>query len=601
MRVDEFRCLFLQREVKPGHSAPMAREVFISHSARDRSVADAVCEALEASGLRCWVAPRNVRPGHSFGGEITRALRQSKVMVLIFSGHSNKSEQVLREVQLATDCHLPIIRFRIEDVALTDDLTYFLSTPHWLDALTPPLSKHIATLELAVRELVGQSPQELADVGVSERARDGESTQKEERETVTKKAFGRGKLMAIAGVLFLAAIGVFVAVTRSGRQAATERLASTPILASPAAQTPQLRASPSLPSPPTAEPSRAAFLPSPAPESSHGGTQPNLAGPAPRNGRSWKAWLDDFVHQYVRSSESNDSEVATSFFGPTVDLFDEGLKQHDFIRRDTALYNARWPTRRATIRGDVRLSEKIPDRAYTATFEADYYVESTARGEWINLAVLVDLQIAVSDGLPRITSLKQKRLRKEEGKMQPRPPAKAENIPNNPVAATTIAPTAMAASSAVAPSAPPTNSAEGNPRLVRVVNTRHGFSALLPPDVFPNPQTPFTADRQIFSSADGQTTLTLFVRVNTSAQSLRESYEQWAAQHTKTEPGKTVDYKILRENWFVVSGEKSGRGFYVKAVAKKDLIAFMYFECDENNYPVSKETLTTMSRAFDGN
>ena len=135
----------------------MAHDVFISHSAHNREVADAICEALEKAAIRCWVAPRDVRPGRSFPGEITRAIQQSKVFLLVFSGHSNNSEQVLREVQLATDSRLPIIRFRIEDVALTDDLRYFLSTPHWLDALTPPLSKHIARLQLAIQELLGQS------------------------------------------------------------------------------------------------------------------------------------------------------------------------------------------------------------------------------------------------------------------------------------------------------------------------------------------------------------------------------------------------------------------------------------------------------------
>lgn len=135
----------------------MAHDVFISHSAHNREVADAICAALEKAAIRCWVAPRDVRPGRSFPGEITRAIQQSKVMLLVFSSHSNNSEQVLREVQLATDSRLPIIRFRIEDVALTDDLRYFLSTPHWLDALTPPLSKHIARLQLAIQELLGQS------------------------------------------------------------------------------------------------------------------------------------------------------------------------------------------------------------------------------------------------------------------------------------------------------------------------------------------------------------------------------------------------------------------------------------------------------------
>lgn len=135
----------------------MAHDVFISHSAHNREVADAICEALEKTGTRCWVAPRDVRPGRSFPGEITRAIQQSKVMVMVFSSHSNNSEQVLREIQLATDSRLVIIRFRIEDVALTDDLRYFLSSPHWLDALTPPLSKHIERLQLAIKELLDQS------------------------------------------------------------------------------------------------------------------------------------------------------------------------------------------------------------------------------------------------------------------------------------------------------------------------------------------------------------------------------------------------------------------------------------------------------------
>jgi hypothetical protein len=96
------------------------------------------------------------------------------------------------------------------------------------------------------------------------------------------------------------------------------------------------------------------------------------------------------------------------------------VKPLEAIRRDTEAYNSRWPTRRATIRGDVQLSEKAVDRAYGARFEADYYVENPSRGEWINLAVLVDLQMAISDGMPRITSMKQKTLRKEKGTMQPR-------------------------------------------------------------------------------------------------------------------------------------------------------------------------------------
>src|SRR4029077_1606010 len=132
----------------------MPHDVFISHSSQDKPVADAVCAALENAAIRCWIAPRDVQPGRSFAGEITRAIQRSKVMVLIFSAHSNASEQVLREVQLAANSHLHIVQFRIADVIPNDDLEYYLSTPHWLDALTPPLENHLKRLKGSVKALL---------------------------------------------------------------------------------------------------------------------------------------------------------------------------------------------------------------------------------------------------------------------------------------------------------------------------------------------------------------------------------------------------------------------------------------------------------------
>ena len=41
----------------------MAHDAFISYSSKDKTIADAVCARLEARGIRCWIAPRDVRPG----------------------------------------------------------------------------------------------------------------------------------------------------------------------------------------------------------------------------------------------------------------------------------------------------------------------------------------------------------------------------------------------------------------------------------------------------------------------------------------------------------------------------------------------------------
>src|SRR5882724_9619557 len=140
----------------------MSHEVFISHSSLDKPVADAVCAALENTGIGCWIAPRDVQPGRSFAGEITRAIQRSKVMVLIFSAHSNTSEQILREVQLAANSHLPIVPFRIEDVLPNEDLEYYLSAPQWLDALTPPLESNLQRLGTSLKALLKMAVEDPA-------------------------------------------------------------------------------------------------------------------------------------------------------------------------------------------------------------------------------------------------------------------------------------------------------------------------------------------------------------------------------------------------------------------------------------------------------
>jgi len=93
-------------------------------------------------------------PGRSYSGEITRAIQQSRAFILIFSQHSNNSEQVLREVQLAANSRLHIVQFRIDDVVPSDDLEYYLSGPHWLDAVTPPLEDHLGQLKNSVKALL---------------------------------------------------------------------------------------------------------------------------------------------------------------------------------------------------------------------------------------------------------------------------------------------------------------------------------------------------------------------------------------------------------------------------------------------------------------
>lgn len=134
----------------------MGHDVFISYSSKDKPTADAACAVLESKGLRCWIAPRDILPGEDWGQSIIAAINGCKVMVLIFSSHANQSQQIKREVERAVHRGLPLIPVRIEDVLPASSLEYFLSTPHWLDAFTPPMERHLLHLAATIMQLLSR-------------------------------------------------------------------------------------------------------------------------------------------------------------------------------------------------------------------------------------------------------------------------------------------------------------------------------------------------------------------------------------------------------------------------------------------------------------
>jgi len=139
---------------RPAHAARGAHEVFVSHSAKDKAAAEAVCATLEASGVRVWMAPRDILPGVTWGEAIIDAIAAARVMVVLFSTASNASPQVLREVERAVGKGVAVVPVRIEDVKPSKAMEYFLSSPHWLDAIEPPLAQHLERVAHTIRALL---------------------------------------------------------------------------------------------------------------------------------------------------------------------------------------------------------------------------------------------------------------------------------------------------------------------------------------------------------------------------------------------------------------------------------------------------------------
>lgn len=145
----------------------MPFDVFISYSSKDKTAGDATCAALEAAGLRCWIAPRDVPPGSDWAGSIVDAIDHCRLMILVFSANANGSRQVHREVQRAFEREVPVVPFRIENIAPEKALAYYVGSVHWLDALTPPLEKHLERLVKASKGILEAG---LVDPVVKEKA-----------------------------------------------------------------------------------------------------------------------------------------------------------------------------------------------------------------------------------------------------------------------------------------------------------------------------------------------------------------------------------------------------------------------------------------------
>jgi formylglycine-generating enzyme required for sulfatase activity len=133
--------------------------VFVSHASEDKPAADAMCAALERSGVRCWIAPRDIMPGDDWADSILKAITSSKLMVLIFSRHTAQSPHVKREIERAVHHGIPIAPLRVEDVLPDGALEFFLSSQHWSDLFPGPIQEHVRDVLGRIRGLLGVGPQ----------------------------------------------------------------------------------------------------------------------------------------------------------------------------------------------------------------------------------------------------------------------------------------------------------------------------------------------------------------------------------------------------------------------------------------------------------
>jgi len=170
--------------------------VFVSYATADRKQALAVCKAIERRGTACWISSRDVPPGENYQEAIVRSLREARAMVLVFSGAANNSDEIKKELSLASRYHVPVMALRIEDIEPSDAFAYELSTRQWIDAFAG-WDRSIDSLVQRVAELGGRRSPAAAS-----------------KHPITRRTSNASRRLAVAAVLIAIVLAIAAGIWR---------------------------------------------------------------------------------------------------------------------------------------------------------------------------------------------------------------------------------------------------------------------------------------------------------------------------------------------------------------------------------------------------
>ena len=130
-------------------------DVFISYSSRQKNIADAICHVLEEHNIKCWIAPRDIPVGEKYAAVITRAIKESKLVVLVFSELSAVSPWVESEINIAFSNRKPILPYKVDNANLNDydEFYLMLNNRHWIESVPDFRSRFNELLETVAHSL----------------------------------------------------------------------------------------------------------------------------------------------------------------------------------------------------------------------------------------------------------------------------------------------------------------------------------------------------------------------------------------------------------------------------------------------------------------
>ena len=133
--------------------------IFISYSRKDGEFVDRLMQTLDRYGFPTWADVNAIVGGDVWKGAISKAVRECDAFLIILSPQSAGSENVSKELAVATKHARRILPVMYQACEIPDKMEYDLAELQWADFHNLPFDE---ALEGLVRALGGKPTADLA-------------------------------------------------------------------------------------------------------------------------------------------------------------------------------------------------------------------------------------------------------------------------------------------------------------------------------------------------------------------------------------------------------------------------------------------------------
>ena len=188
----------------------MNAEVFISYASKDRDRILDLVDRLDAAGVSVWIDQMSIEGATMWSQEIVSAIRNCKVLILAISSSSADSENVVKELALASEGRKRILPVYLESAEIPESMAYQLAGIQRVEFFDgdeevgqQSVFRALAKLGVTVSEEAS-----TAAAGAPKRTRHGASRATTSEVAKSEKAAWR-KIAAVVGGVAVLAAGIF--------------------------------------------------------------------------------------------------------------------------------------------------------------------------------------------------------------------------------------------------------------------------------------------------------------------------------------------------------------------------------------------------------